>query len=95
MLFFERGQTWSSVLKSVLSHCIGKDTKVLKCESWDKILKEGMDGGQVRCLSAPPCLLRSAITTIDPETIDVAMIEFAALTVFDALLMLMLGAMFC
>jgi hypothetical protein len=45
-------------------------------------------------LSAP-CLVRSAITTIDPETIDFAMIEFAALTVFDALLMLMLGAMFC
>ena len=51
MLFFERGQTWSSVLKGVLSHCIGKDTKVLKCESWDTILKEEMDGGQVRdCL---------------------------------------------
>jgi hypothetical protein len=37
--------------------------------------------------------VRSAITTIDPETINIAMIEFAAL--FDALLMLMLGAMFC
>ena len=45
-------------------------------------------------LSAP-CLVRSAITTIDPETIDFAVIEFAALTVFDALLMLMLGIMFC
>jgi hypothetical protein len=34
-----------------------------------------------------------AIATIDTETIDIAMIEFAAL--FDALLMLMLGAMSC
>jgi hypothetical protein len=50
--FADRAQAWGGVVKSILGKCVGiGGDAAVKCKDWDHILKEGMDGGQVRdCL---------------------------------------------
>ena len=50
--FMDRGKTWGGVVKGILGKCVGiGGDAAISCKSWDAILKEGMNGGQVRdCL---------------------------------------------
>ena len=47
--FSDRGSTWDSVMQGALSKCVGIGGKAAyACKSWVDILKDGMNGQQVR-----------------------------------------------